>query len=288
MQNITASLRNRAILIFFILLLPLFASAGADPAPKIEVQPKTIGPGDIAVITVTDFDGPVEGVFLGKQLHFNLSRNSFQSVAGIDLNTAPGTYPLEIRVNGEKISRKITIKKKKYPIQRLTLPEGMVVLSPENEARVERDQKKTSAIWPVDSLRLWHGSFIDPLPGKKVGTPFGVRRIINKIPKNSHSGVDITADEGEPVRAPNDGVVVLVDDQFYSGNSVILDHGQGIYTMFFHLSRVNVRSGQAVMKGDVIAFVGSTGRSTGAHLHWGVRVQGAKVDPLELIQLKLE
>jgi murein DD-endopeptidase MepM/ murein hydrolase activator NlpD len=90
------------------------------------------------------------------------------------------------------------------------------------------------------------------------------------------------------VLAPNDGVVALVDDLFYSGNSVILDHGQGIYTMFFHLSKVNVQYGQAVTKGDVIALVGSTGRATGAHLHWGVRMQGAKVDPLQLIKLKLE
>jgi murein DD-endopeptidase MepM/ murein hydrolase activator NlpD len=90
------------------------------------------------------------------------------------------------------------------------------------------------------------------------------------------------------VLAPNDGVVVLVDDQFYSGHSVVLDHGQGIYTMFFHLSKIKARYGQAVMKGDTIALVGATGRATGAHLHWGVRMQGAKVDPLELIRLKLE
>jgi murein DD-endopeptidase MepM/ murein hydrolase activator NlpD len=209
-------------------------------------------------------------------------------VVGIDLITEPGTYPLEVMINGEKINKDILISKKKYPVQRLTLPKDMVVLSPENEARVARDQKKTAAIWPVDSFRIWRGNFIDPLPGKEVGTPFGVRRIINRIPKNSHSGVDITADEGEPVLAPNDGVVVLVDDQFYSGNSVILDHGQGIYTMFFHLSKINVQHGQAVMKGDVIALVGSTGRSTGAHLHWGVRMQGARVDPLGLIKIRLE
>jgi murein DD-endopeptidase MepM/ murein hydrolase activator NlpD len=145
-----------------------------------------------------------------------------------------------------------------------------------------------AAIWPVDSLRVWKGRFIDPLPGKAVGTPFGVRRIINDIPKNSHSGVDITADEGDPVKAPNDGVVILVDNQFFSGNSVVLDHGQGIYTMFFHLSKATVKYGQAVRKGDVIALVGATGRATGAHLHWGVRVQGAKVDPLELTKLKLD
>jgi murein DD-endopeptidase MepM/ murein hydrolase activator NlpD len=115
-----------------------------------------------------------------------------------------------------------------------------------------------------------------------------MRRIINNIPKNPHTGVDLSAEEGEPVRAPNDGVAVLVEEQFFSGNSVVLDHGQGIHTMFFHLSKVNVHRGQAVRKGDVIGFVGSTGRVTGACLHWGVRVQGARVDPLELIHLNLE
>jgi murein DD-endopeptidase MepM/ murein hydrolase activator NlpD len=269
-------------------VFPFLAYAGADASPRIIVMPKKIGPGDIAVITVKDSIGSVEGSFNGRQLHFNPSQDSFRAVLGIDLNTEPGIYPLELAINGEKTLRNITITKKKYPVQRLTLPEDMVVLSPENEARVTRDQRKTGAIWPVESLRIWRGNFANPLPGKEVGTPFGVRRIINKIPKNSHSGVDIAADEGEPVLAPNDGVAVLVDDQFYSGNSVVLDHGQGIYTMFFHLSKTNVRHGQAVMKGDVIAFVGSTGRSTGAHLHWGVRIQGAKVDPLELIKLKLE
>jgi len=269
--------------------LPLTAYAAPGAArPQITISPKKPGPGDIVVITVTAGGGPVKGAFLGKQLHFNEAKQAFKAIIGVDLNTEPGSYPLELSVNGAKLSRTVTIRKKKYPVQKLTLPQDMVVLSPENEARVEREQKIVAALWPIDSMRLWDGNFIDPLPGKKIGTIFGVRRIINDIPKNSHSGVDITADEGEPVHAPNDGVAVLVDNQFYSGNCVFLDHGQGIYTMFFHLSKANVRSGQAVLKGEVIGLVGATGRSTGAHLHWGVRIQGAKVDPLELIRLKLD
>jgi murein DD-endopeptidase MepM/ murein hydrolase activator NlpD len=98
----------------------------------------------------------------------------------------------------------------------------------------------------------------------------------------------VSADEGAEVYAPNSAVVVLVDNQFFSGNSVVLDHGQGIFTMFFHLSKVLVTEGQQVKKGEVIALVGSTGRSTGPHLHWGVRMQGARVDPLALIKLKLD
>jgi murein DD-endopeptidase MepM/ murein hydrolase activator NlpD len=256
--------------------------------PSIVLSPKKVGPGDIMTVSVKNTTGPVEGSFNGKHLYFNPAKNAFKSVVGIDLKTDPGTYPLSLTVDGQSPTLDVVIAKKKYPVQKLKLPEDMVVLSPENEARAEREQRKMAAIWPFDSLRVWQGSFINPLPGKPLGTPFGVRRIINNIPKNPHSGVDITADEGDPVKAPNDGVVILVEDQFYSGNSIVLDHGQGIYTMFFHLSKIKVKYGQAVRKGDVIALVGSTGRATGAHLHWGVRVQGAKVDPLALIRLRLD
>ncbi len=276
---------GRVLIVVLFLLVGIEAIASE---PSVLISPKKIVPGGLMVVTVKNAVGMVEGSFRGKQLHFNPAKGAAKAVTGIDLNTEPGTYQLALSVDGTPLSRDVLISKKKYPVQRLTLPEDMVVLSPENEARAERDQRKMAAIWPVDSLRVWRGRFIDPLPGKTVGTPFGVRRIINNIPKNPHSGVDITADEGDPVKAPNDGVVILVDDQFYSGNSVVLDHGQGIYTMFFHLSKAMVKYGQAVRKGDVIALVGSTGRSTGAHLHWGVRVQGAKVDPLELTKLKLD
>lgn len=275
--------------ITFIILIGLILAGHSFAAgPNVLLSPKKIVPGGLMVVTVKNVPGPVEGSFRGRTLYFNKAKAGFKAVTGIDLNVEPGAYPLTLTTDGKTVEKEVLVVKKKYPVQRLTLPEDMVVLSPENEARAERDQRKMAAIWPIDSLRVWSGQFIDPLPGKAVGTPFGVRRIINNIPKNSHSGVDITADEGDPVKAPNDGVVILVDDQFYSGNSIVLDHGQGIYTMFFHLSKTMVKYGQAVRMGDVIGLVGSTGRSTGAHLHWGVRIQGAKVDPLELIKLKLE
>jgi murein DD-endopeptidase MepM/ murein hydrolase activator NlpD len=276
-------------LMLFLICLPLVAYPETAQQMEITLKPNAPGPGDIMVVTVRNAAGTVDGTFHNKKLYFNPSKNNYyNAVVGIDLLTKPGRYKLEIKSNGAAAHRMITVSKKKYPLQRLTLPEGMVVLSPENEVRAEREQKIMAALWPVDSLRIWNGNFVDPLPGKEIGTPFGVRRIINKIPKNSHTGVDISADEGDPVLAPNDGVVVLVDDQFYTGNCIVLDHGQGIYTMFFHLSKINVRYGQAVMKGDVIGLVGSTGRATGPHLHWGVRMQGARVDPLELIHLNLE
>lgn len=269
-------------------LLLIWSAAIAYAEPTITLSPEKVGPGDIMIVTVQEPGGPVTGTFDGKQIHFNDAGGSARAIVGIDLKRETGTGLLTVSLAGKDLRREVQVTEKKYPVQRLTLPEDMVTLSPENEARVERDQRTMAALWPFESDRFWNGSFLDPLPGKELGTPFGVRRFINKKPKSPHTGVDVTADDGEPVLAPNDGVVVLVDDQFFSGNSVVLDHGQGIYTMFFHLSKVEVRPGQAVLKGGVIARVGATGRATGAHLHWGVRMQGARVDPVQLINLKLE
>jgi murein DD-endopeptidase MepM/ murein hydrolase activator NlpD len=266
-----------------------YLSYGDDKAtsPVLLFEPQQPGPGDIMVITIKNVTGVIEGTFNGKKVYFNPSRDSLKAIVPVDLFTEPGKYPLDIATAGAALHLTVNVVKKKYPTQRLTLPKDMVELSPENEARVEREQKKMAAIWPNENERVWSGNFVNPREGAIV-TQFGVKRIINKISKNPHSGVDVSAEEGDPVRAPNDGVVVLIDSQFYSGNSVVLDHGQGIYTMFFHLSKILVSAGQKVKKGEVIALVGSTGRSTGAHLHWGTRVQGARVDPLELIKLNLE
>jgi murein DD-endopeptidase MepM/ murein hydrolase activator NlpD len=274
-------------LFLVVVMLSLAAAAQAASVPKVLLNPATPGPGDIVIVTVKGVAGPVEGKFNDRKLHFIGSKNTFTAVLGIDLYTEPGTYNLDITARDKVLSRPVKVARKEYPVQKLTLPRDMVELSPENEARAEREQKKVAAIWPNETDRVWSGSFLNPREGE-ISTKFGLRRVINGISKNPHSGVDVAADEGKEVYAPNNAVVTMVDDHFYSGNSVILDHGQGIYTMFFHLSKVMVKEGQQVKKGDVIALVGSTGRSTGAHLHWGVRMQGARVDPLSLIKLKLD
>ena len=272
-----------------VLLVPALCFGGEiAPQPKITIEPRQPGPGDIVTVTVQAASGgAVEGTFDGKPLHFNPSRDSHKAVVGIDLYTQSGAYPLAISVNGAELSRTLKVVKKKYRTQYLTLPKDKVELSPEDEARVEREAALLRTIWPQETPRQWSGAFINPREGEIIST-FGLRRVINKIPKSSHTGVDVRSAEGEPVRAPNDGVIALVDDQFYAGNAVIVDHGQGIYTMFFHLSKILVTQGQPVKKGDTVGLVGTTGRSSGPHLHWGVRMQGARVDPLKLLELKLE
>ena len=123
-----------------------------------------------------------------------------------------------------------------------------------------------------------------PLSGEVVG-PFGRRSIINNQPRAPHSGMDLKAARGTPVRATNNGRVVLTADHFFTGHVVVIDHGAGIHSMYFHLEKIMVTQNQMVKKGELIGLVGSTGRATGPHLHWGVRVNGARVDPMALISI---
>jgi murein DD-endopeptidase MepM/ murein hydrolase activator NlpD len=288
MRNKRMNIVQTVFLVVLLIGLPFTVHAGAKtPQLKVTLSPKKVGPGDILLVTLSGATGTVEGTFNGKTIYFNPSEKSYKAIVGLDLLSEPGKYDLKINSNGSSLRRQVKVTKKAYRTQRLKMPKDMVELSPENEARAEREGQKMAAIWPNQTERLWSGNFINPREGK-IGTEFGVKRLMNDIPKNPHTGVDVVAEEGEEVHAPNNAIVALVDEQFFSGNSVILDHGQGIYTMFFHLSKVLVQPGQQVKKGDVIGLVGATGRASGAHLHWGVRVQGARVDPLELIRLKLE
>ncbi|MGE5173035.1 MAG: M23 family metallopeptidase [Betaproteobacteria bacterium] len=254
---------------------------------QIILEPAKPGPGDIMVVTIKNSSGPVDATFIGKKVYFNPSTESLKAIVAIDYFTEPGKYELTISANGSVFKRVVEVIKKEYPVQRLTLPKGMVELSPQNEVRVEREQRRMAALWPNETDRSWNGDFINPLEGEII-TPFGVRRFINNTPKSPHTGVDVAGEKGDKIHAPNNGVVALIDNQFFAGKALVINHGQGIYTMFFHLSKVLVNPGQSVKKGDVVALVGATGRATGPHLHWGARVQGARIDPLELVHLKLE
>jgi murein DD-endopeptidase MepM/ murein hydrolase activator NlpD len=131
---------------------------------------------------------------------------------------------------------------------------------------------------------LWQGSWIRPVSGGIV-SPFGRRTIINDLERSTHSGVDLKAAEGTPIKAANGGRVVLVADHFFGGLSVVIDHGGGIHSMYFHLSEVSAKAGQIVEKGELIGLSGSSGRATGPHLHFGIRLHGDRVSPLRLIEL---
>lgn len=271
-----------------ILFIFLFLSQTIKPVQaEVIISKKNVFQGEVFTVTVEENVLLLDGRFDGRKLHFYPSKDSYKAVVGVDLSKKEGMYPLEININGKKEIFHINIKKKKYGLQRLSLPENMVNLSPEDEMRAKNEKKMLDEIWSKESRKIWMGRFIMPLKGEII-TPFGLRRVINGLEKSPHTGIDISGNDGEEIMAPNDGIVVFQGELFFGGNSLIIDHGSGIYSMFFHLSKSLVKEGEIVKKSQIIGLVGSTGRSTGPHLHWGVRVQGERVDPLGLINLDVE
>jgi murein DD-endopeptidase MepM/ murein hydrolase activator NlpD len=212
------------------------------------------------------------------------------TVLGIDLDVKPGNHSGEIRVkkNGEVEKRSVSfsVKAGKFSIQRLTVADQFVELSKENTERALREQKDLDEIHnTITPEALWNEPFIVPIPGG-VGTNFGSRRVFNGESRNPHGGADLKATTGTSIRSTNRGRVVLAKDLFFTGNTVIVDHGLGIYTLYAHLSRIDVKKDAIVERAQVIGLAGATGRVTGPHLHWGARVQNARVDPFSLVNLR--
>jgi hypothetical protein len=213
---------------------------------------------------------------------------SLEGLIGADLADPPGTTELSLEDLPEGYRTEIRILSAQFGEQRLTLPQDKVELDEATLRRVETEQARVQEIFKgVTAQRFWKGSFLIPVEGPIAGT-FGRRRIINGEPRSPHTGEDINAPEGTVVRATNQGVVVLAEEQFFSGKSVIIDHGLGLYSMYFHLAEYAVIPGQTVQKGQVIGRVGATGRATGPHLHWGIRLNGSRVDPFSLTSLSLD
>jgi murein DD-endopeptidase MepM/ murein hydrolase activator NlpD len=206
--------------------------------------------------------------------------NGWIAVLGLGLSTEPGEYHVEVQQPGGN-PRRLAFKvvDKKYAVQQLRVAPGQVNLSPEDEARVSAEREKVRAaldgFTPVAPVTL---RFAPPVPGRR-SSSFGLRRVFNGESRNPHSGMDIAAPTGTPIKVPLPGRVVDVGSYFFNGNNVIVDHGQGLMTMYCHLSKIRVELGQELKTGEVLGDVGATGRVTGPHLHWGVILNGASVDP---------
>jgi murein DD-endopeptidase MepM/ murein hydrolase activator NlpD len=282
------------LLFFMFLILSAGRDTYAEDALRVEVLPREVKQGDVFLMRVS---GPasLKSVFgeLRGERFLMASRGrdgAYEGLLGIDLNTRPATYEIKVvatdeggRVYSNLLGLKV--EKGEFGTQRLSLPSSMVDLDTKTFERVNKEAKRLRALFQgFQEERLWSGDFLRPVPGE-LTTVFGTRRIINGRPRSAHTGVDLQGEEGTPVLACNNGVVVLVDHLFFSGKSVILDHGLGLYSMYFHLSEALVSEGDRVGTGAMLGRVGSTGRSTGPHLHWGIIIRGARVDPLSLLRL---
>jgi len=213
----------------------------------------------------------------------------WRALLGVDLEQAAGEYKLgvtEKAAAGEAVScvASIDVKTGKFATERLKVAPNFVKPDPEQLAKAEEDRKKLREIFAtVTPEKLWSGRFRVPLDGVKTGGNFGKRRVLNGQASSPHTGVDFPSPTGTPVHAAQRGRVILAELLYFSGNTVVVDHGWGVYTLYGHLSETNVKVGDNVATGAVIGKVGATGRVTGPHLHWGLTVDRARVNALAIV-----
>lgn len=297
MNTISISFQTvfRFLIVIPVLLLLAGKSLSADHHFRIESIPKVIKQGEVCLISI--FGPPsIKSIHVELQgvkfpLAFSEQNGTYEGLIGVDMDTRPAIYEMKIVTpdGGSGIhwsTLPLKVEKVDFGIQKLSLPPAMVDLDKKALERVHKEARQLRSLFEVfREERLWRGAFIRPVEGE-LSSAFGLRRIINGKRQTPHTGVDFRAEEGTPVWASNSGMVVLVDDLFFSGKSVILDHGWGFYSMYFHLSEALVKEGERVEKGAMLGRVGSTGRSTGPHLHWGIRLNGTRVDPISLLNIK--
>jgi len=237
-------------------------------------------PGGVAVIDLGPSSLPAPTARWGDQPLAVVNDNGrWLALFGIPLDTLPGELEIAISGSAGTSSKSVAIKLKNYPEQRLTIKDKRKVEpDPEDLARIEREQKITEAVKRHFSTTPPASDFALPASGP-LSSRFGLRRIFNGLPRNPHAGLDVAAGTGTPVRAPADGVIANTGDYFFNGNTVFVDHGQGLISAYMHLSRIDVRPGQSVRKGENLGAIGATGRATGPHLHWAVILNNTPVDP---------
>jgi murein DD-endopeptidase MepM/ murein hydrolase activator NlpD len=240
----------------------------------------------------------VKGEWTGKETLFWMAQATakarysvYRALLGVDLEQAAGKYDFAVTADtqsGEKLSCHVSVAVSAghFATENLHVEEQFVQPNPEQLKRAQVEQEKLREILGrVTPERLWQGSFRVPLEGVTTGKNFGKRRILNGQPGSPHGGVDLPATTGTPVYAAQSGRVVLAEELYFPGNTVVVDHGLGIYTFYGHLSEISVKAGDEVKPGALLGKAGATGRVTGPHLHWGLSVNRARVDPLLILKL---
>ena len=297
--SVRISRLDRTLITTVVLLASIFPVelfSNTPPAPKGHDGQYSGKQGQVLVIKVKGEEQTTEvkGTFLKRTIPFFREFRpgepaGYIGLLGIDMQDEPGSSELAVEMKqGEQtkqLSFNVLVAKEKFIVEHLKLPKEKVDLDEKAVTRWKAEQQFVQQALAENSrLKLWHSNFVEPVNGKRTGI-FGSIRIMNGQPRNPHNGEDIGAPLGADVAATNDGIIRITVDHIFSGKGVFVDHGLGFYTMYFHLSEILVNDGDLVTAGQIIGKVGATGRATGPHLHWGVKLNGARVNPYSLLDL---
>jgi hypothetical protein len=261
----------------------------------VSLEYRDLVPGEVIKVSIKNLAliRSAQVRFLDKKYDMAKIGSRLVCLIGLDLGIDTGIYPLKAYVykqdgTVEIKEQDISVNPKQFPVKKLWVREEFVT-PPENVLeRIQREAELTQAVYDIYSPE-WkaEGKFVIPVQGQ-IFPNFGERRFFNNKPRSQHSGVDIASPKGTPVKASNSGRVVLANHLYFAGNTVIIDHGLGVFSVYCHFSEITVNRGEEVEKGDIVGKIGSTGRVTGPHLHWSVRIRGSRVDPNALLSLEFE
>jgi murein DD-endopeptidase MepM/ murein hydrolase activator NlpD len=273
----------RALVVVVAALPP----ASGAPAIGVTVTARSIQPGELIVLTIAAPDPAAVSVraFDRDWPGFAGPAGTSRVLIGIDLAVRPGRYPIEIAAGEERTTRELVVQARRFATRRLTVDPNLVNPPAEARERIERETLELERVWEQSpAAPLWDGSFVRPV-AEAANSAFGTRSVYNGEARTPHGGADFASPAGTPIKAPNAGRVVLAGSRYFSGATVVVDHGLGMFSLFAHLSQIDVTAGDVIKTGAVVGRVGATGRVTGPHLHWAVRVNGARVDPLSLLSV---
>ena len=267
-------------------------AVSSAPAFTIDVASRTLAPGELVVLTMTFEREPSSvGVSVfGKHIAaFKMADGRWRALVGIDLALRAGRYTavIEASAGGTMVreSRVLLVRPRKFATRTLRVDPSFVNPPPDQLERIKRDAVFLRDAYASSAAdRLWAGPFVRPVPGE-ANSRFGTRSIFNGQPRSPHSGTDFLSPAGTPIKSPNAGRVVCARDLYFTGNTVIIDHGLGVFSMLAHLSQLDVKEGETLTAGQIVGLVGATGRVTGPHLHWSLNVSGSRIDPLSALAL---
>lgn len=266
-------------------LIWLSFAVQAQAAPWAAIYPTAVEPGGVFQVKVGMSGGIAAGseaTYNGRTESLHVVRGVPRALFGVPASTRAGSYPVVVKVDGQTLRKTIRVKKKTFPSQNIRMQPGKTNLM--DPKILAREREILDAAWSVRSpAPFWTDAFLVPSPGRN-SSAWGRRRTVNGRNWGQHQGADISAPAGTPIKATNAGRIVVAQELWMRGNTVVIDHGLGVFSAYNHLNRIDVSEGEEVARGQQIGVVGSTGFSTGPHLHWEMRIGATSVNPWPIVK----